>query len=88
MTTTNTNIVLTDIEDALQALNSVLPTILTVVGTFVPQVAAFAKFAPLIGILISGVHTVAQVTGQDASTAAATVAQHLTPGEPNAPALS
>jgi hypothetical protein len=86
--TTNTNIVLADIEQALQAANSLLPTIFGVVGTFVPQVTAFSKFLPLIQILISGVDTVAKVTGQDATTAAATVAQHLTPGEPNSPTLS
>jgi hypothetical protein len=86
--TTNTNIVLADIEQALEAANSLLPTIFGVVGTFVPQVAAFSKFLPLIQVLITGVNTVAQATGSDASTATATVAQHLTPGEPNAPALS
>ena len=86
--TNQTPVILQDIEQALQAANSLLPTILTVVGTFVPQVAAFAKFLPLIQIAIQGVDTVAKVTGTDAATATATVAQHLTPGEPNAPALS
>lgn len=85
--TNQTPVVLQDIEAALQAVESILPTALTVVGTFVPQVAAVSKFLPLIQVLLQGVNVVAQATG-DASTASATVAQHLTPGQPNAPQLS
>jgi hypothetical protein len=86
-TAVTTNVVLTDIEEALQAVNSLLPSVLAVVGTFVPQVAAFSKFLPLIQVALQGVNVVAQATG-NASTAPQTVMDHLTPGAPNAPALS
>ncbi len=88
-TTAPTNIIVTDIEAALEALNSLLPTIFSVVGTFVPQVAIFAKFLPLIQVAISGVDVVAKATNAaNATPAVQSVMDHLTPGAPNAPELS
>lgn len=85
---TDTTIIVQDVEKALESLNTSLPTVLAVVGTFYPPAAALAKFIPLIQIAIQAVETVAKATGTDASTATATVAQHLTPGAPNSPTLS
>lgn len=87
--TTSTNIVLTDIQEALTALESILPEALTIVGTFWAPAGAVAKFLPLIQVLLQGVNTVATATGaQSAAPAVQSVMDHLTPGAPNAPELS
>lgn len=77
-----------DIDATLQAIDGYLPTLLNTIGLFYPPAAAVAKFLPLIHVLIQGVHTVSTATNTDTATAVQTVAQHLVPGEPNAPALS
>lgn len=77
-----------DIDQALVALDSFLPELLTAVGAVYPPAAAVAKFLPLVHIAIRGVNTIALATGQDATASANAVAQHLTPGQPNASALN
>lgn len=79
---------LSELDATLQAINGYLPVLLNTIGMFYPPVAAFAKFLPLVSVLIQGVHTVANANNQTAAQAAQTVAQHLVPGEPNTPALS
>jgi hypothetical protein len=85
---TNTNIILKDTELALEAANALLPEILGVVASFYPPAKYLSAFLPLIRFAIQGVDTVAQATGQTTVAATAAVIDHLTPGAPNAPALS
>ena len=87
MTNTNTIATFQEIELALEAANSMLPQLMSVIGAFYPPAAAFAKFLPLINVALIGVDTVAKATGNyaDATTA---VVNHLTPGQLNAPALN
>jgi len=74
-----------DIDEALQALKDAAPTFLT----DVPALAPLAGFLPLFGIAMQAVSTI-QAANPAASTADAVqaVAQHLTPGQPQAPALA
>jgi hypothetical protein len=53
-------------------------------GTVLELLSILGKLLPL---LLQGVATVQQATGGTASEAAQVVANHLTPGQPNAPAL-
>lgn len=78
----------TDIDATLQAINGWLPQLLSVVGTFYPPAAAFAKFLPLVAVLIQGVHIVATSANTSANAASQEVAQHLTPNQPNSTALN
>lgn len=87
-TATNSNIVIEDVQTVLSVLNTVLPNILSVVGTFWAPAAAIAKFLPLIGTLMTGVNVVATATGTTPAAAVSLVEEHLTPGMPNVPALS
>ena len=84
--TTTTQIVLSDIELALQAAGTTLPTILSALAAFYPPAAAVLKFMPLIQIALQGVNIVAQggATAHEANNA---VISTLTPGAPGAPAL-
>ena len=86
---TTGSVILQDVDLALQALGSSLPAILGAVALFNPQVAAFMQFLPEIEAAIKATDTVAQALGtSDTNVAGAAVVQHLTPGQPNSPALS
>jgi hypothetical protein len=87
-TVDTTQIVLTDIQNALMSIQTILPSLLNVIGIFYAPAAALAKFLPLIQVALQGVETVAKATGTDLNTATQTVQNHLTPGAPNTPALS
>lgn len=77
----------TDVEQALEAANTLLPALLPVIGAFYPPAAAFAKFLPLLPVVLNAVQTVqTQLNNPQASVTA--VANHLTPGQSNSPALS
>jgi hypothetical protein len=80
--------VITDINAALQALNSFLPGLLSLVGMFYAPANALTPFLPVIQDALNAVNTVATATGTDIATATAAVQSHLTPGQPNAPALN
>ena len=87
---TNTQIVFSDIELALQAASTTLPTILSALAAFYPPAAAILKFMPLLQVALQGVNIVAQDHSQGAVTAHdanAAVISTLTPGAPGAPAL-
>lgn len=85
--TNQTPIVLNDVEQALQALETMLPMILSVVGTFYPAANAVKPFLPILEVALNGVKVVQQATGSDTATAMQAVTNTLTPGQPNAPAL-
>ena len=70
-----------DAEEALTTLRDVTPVLL---GD-VPQLA---PFMPLLAIALKGVTIVQQATGGTTTEAVAAVAQTLTPGMSDAPALS
>ncbi len=86
--TTSPNIVIADIEQALESLNSTLPGVLAVVGTFWPPAAIIAKFIPLLQIAITALETVSKATNVTPTQAFADVEMHLTPGQANSPVLS
>jgi lysozyme family protein len=77
-----------EIETALQAAEQFLPELLGVLGMFYPPAAMLAKFLPLLPVALQAVNTVSQVTGQPAVASMGTVVNHLTPGQPNSPALT
>lgn len=79
---------LKEIEDALTAADSFLPSILGTIGAFFPPAAALAKFLPLLRVAIQAVRVVQQATGATPQQAATMVVAHLTPGESNTSALS
>jgi hypothetical protein len=87
MTQTNAQVVMADIELALQGANKFLPEVLNTIGLFYPPAMALAKFLPLLQVALQGVNIVADVQGASAATATAAVIDHLTPGAPGAPAL-
>jgi hypothetical protein len=78
----------TDIEQALEAANTLLPALLPVVGAFYPPAAAFTKFLPLLPTVLSAVQQVQHNMASHPQAAVDAVAAHLTPGAPNAPALN
>jgi hypothetical protein len=80
--------VLQDVENALQSAQTVLPALLNIVGLFYAPAGALSKFLPLIETAITAVEQVANATGTDLSAAQTAVVNHLTPGQPNAPALN
>jgi hypothetical protein len=88
MTTSTAQVVLADIELAMQGANSFLPDVLTTIGVFYPPAMALAKFLPLLQVALQGVNIVKQAEGVTPATAVAAVIDHLTPGGPAAPALS
>ncbi len=77
-----------EIENGLEVAESILPTLFGALGMFFPQFAMFAKFLPLLPVLVKAVDTVGQATGRPVHEAITAVADHLTPGLPNAPALT
>lgn len=79
--------IFTDIDEALTAANTVLPTLIPIIGTFYPPAAALAPFLPLMSIVLQDVQLLQQQLGINTQQATATVAQHVTPGQPNAAAL-
>jgi len=80
---------LTEIELALQAISEYLPGVLGTVGIFYPPAMALSKFLPLLAVAVQGVDIVAKATGAvNPTVASAAVIDHLTPGQPTAPALS
>lgn len=79
---------LADIEQALEAANTLLPALLPVIGAFYPPAAAFAKFLPLLPVVLNAVQQVQTQSGVHPVTAMSAVQDHLTPGAPNAPALN
>jgi hypothetical protein len=88
MTQSTAQVVLADIELAMQGANSFLPDVLTTIGVFYPPAMALAKFLPLLQVALQGVNIVKQAEGVTPATAVAAVIDHLTPGGPLAPALS
>lgn len=76
------------IEQALTAVSSWLPSLLTPIALVFPPAAAILRFLPLIQVAIQAVKVVKDATGQNTAAAAQTVMAHLTPGQPSASALS
>jgi lysozyme family protein len=91
MTTSNLGTtIVTDIADvtkAAQAIENVLPTVISIVGTFYAPINLVTPFLPLIQQALTAVNTVATQSGTDIATAIQDVVNTLTPGKPNAPAL-
>ncbi len=77
-----------EIENGLTVAEEILPTLFGALGMFFPQFAMFAKFLPLLPVLVKAVDTVGQATGAPIHQNIAAVVDHLTPGQPNAPALT
>lgn len=70
--------------DALVALQALKRNAHQIAATY-PDLA---PFLPLAGMMLHAVHFVEEVTGHDTQSAVASVASTLTPGLPNAPALT
>jgi hypothetical protein len=79
---------LAEIDQALKIVNEVMPTALGAVSFFFPQAAVITPFLPLFQQVISAVDIVQQDTGKPVLDVIQDVINHLTPGQPNAPALS
>jgi len=84
--TAHTEIVYSDIELALQAASTTLPTLLSAVAAFYPPAAAVLKFMPLLQVALQGVNIVHQA-GASPQEANKAVMNNNTPGAPSAPAL-
>lgn len=83
---TNTNQIVMDIEAAIQAAESVLPTILGVVGVFSPGAKALIPFLPLLQVALTTVQQVATVIEGDVAAATTTVTNNLTSMSASTPA--
>jgi len=79
---------LTEIEQALETANSVLPNIIGMLSVFIPQLKGIIPFLSLLPTAINAVHQIQQVTGAASGTAVAQVASTLTPGAPNSEVLT
>lgn len=79
---------LQDVEQALQAANTLLPALLPVIGAFYPPAAAFAKFLPLLPVVLNAVQQVQTQTGVHPVAAMSAVQDHLTPNAPNSSVLN
>jgi hypothetical protein len=73
-----------DIDEALAALKDSAPTLMA----DVPALAPLAPFLPLLGLAMTSVSIVQGATGGSLQQAVQTVAQHLTPGQPDVPVLA
>jgi lysozyme family protein len=82
------NTFLQDIEQALEAANTLLPALLPVIGAFYPPAAAFAKFLPLLPTVLGAVKAVHEQTSAHPLSVVSAAQDHLTPNAPNAPALN
>jgi hypothetical protein len=71
-----------EVEDALNAVQKLVPLL-----GLIPGFSSLTPFIGLLPVAIQAVDTVAKSTGVPTTTAVTTVAAHLTPGMPNAPAL-
>jgi lysozyme family protein len=80
--------VLNEVEGALEGANKILPTIIGVLGTFIPQLRVLTPFLSLLPNVIQAVQAIQTATGADHGAAASAVINHLTPGAPNSPVLS
>jgi hypothetical protein len=87
-TAANTVSTITEIDQALNTATQFLPGLLAFLTQFYPPAGAILPFLPLVQTALQGVETVEQAMGVATSTATQTVINHLTPGAPNAPALS
>ncbi|HKD44697.1 MAG TPA: hypothetical protein VKD24_03500 [Candidatus Angelobacter sp.] len=87
-TTTAGSNVFDQINADLQLAQAELPQLLSVLSIFFPPLKAAIPFLSLIPVVIQAVQTVQAATGGTPASATAAVVQHLTPGQPNAPALT
>lgn len=85
--TNQTPIAINDVEQALQALETVLPMMLSIVGAFYPAANAVKPFLPLLQVALQGVQVVQQATNSTPAEATQAVINTLTPGQSSAPAL-
>jgi lysozyme family protein len=80
--------VLSEIEQVINTVSGFLPQAIMFIANFYPPAKALLAFLPLIQVAIQAVRALQQATGQSTAAATAAVIDHLTPGQPNAPALS
>lgn len=73
-----------DIDEGLQAIKDSAPTLMA----DVPALKALAPWLPLLGITMQAVDTVQTAQGGTLAQAVQTVAQHLTPGQPDTSVLT
>lgn len=78
---------LTQVEEGLQNAEKMLP-MLTPLLMMIPGFGAIVPFLQLIPVIIEGVKTIQKATGVSQSNAITQVRMHLTPGMPNAAALT
>lgn len=76
--TTPTETIIMDIEAAIQAAETTLPTILGVVGVFSPGVKALIPFLPLLQVALNTVQEVANVIEGNVPAATQTVQAQIT----------
>lgn len=88
MTTIDVNAIESKAEDALAAAETVAPSVITALTPFVPGFSALTGFLKFLPLAIQAIQLVQQATGGTVQQAAQAVADHLTPGKPNAPALA
>ena len=75
-------------EDALAVAETVAPSLITALTPFVPGLSALAGFLKFLPLAIQAIQVVQAASGNSVGQAAQAVADHLTPGKPNAPALA
>ena len=74
-------------EDALAVAETVGPSLITALTPFVPGLSALNAFFKFLPLAIQAIQLVQTASGGSVGQAAQAVADHLTPGKPNAPAL-
>lgn len=86
-TASSPNTALQEIDKVLSVASNELPTIIGFLSTFIPQLKALQPFLGLLPVAINAVHEIEKATGQGGVPSISAVVSHLTPGQPNAPAL-
>lgn len=82
----DTNTIFTDIETGLASFEASLPALLPLFS-LIPGFNTFAPYLELLPTVGQAVQVVQKATNASAEVAKQTIANHLTPGQPNAPAL-
>lgn len=87
-TTTSTTSTFTEIEEGIATAEDILPVLGGIGATFIPTIGPWLTAAmALLGLVGNALATVQATQGLSLADSITAVAQHLTPGQPNAPAL-
>lgn len=81
--TSTADTILMDVEAAIQGLETVLPTVLGVVGVFSPAAKALVPFLPLLQVALTTVQQIQTVVDGNVAQAVQTVTSTLTQSVPS-----